>query len=130
MNERDRIALRHHQEEVEAEERAEKERTERPFREAEKKLQKTTRQLAAVYRERLLGTVPDPERIEICPSVATVKMTEKQAGEFNRAEFREYRELHPEVFVTPELLKQLGDYFAANGLKIITAAMVGRLVAR
>lgn len=97
---------------------------------AEEHLKQTYRQLNAVVRERLTGRVRDSDRIPIDPAVAGITMTLEEAAQFNRGEFRKYRDTHPEIYWTPELVEQLGRYFDANGLQIVTAAMLGRLIER
>jgi hypothetical protein len=130
MRERDRIEWRRHRDEVEALERAEQERKEAPIRAAEAMLNETSRKLAEVMRERLLAKVQDPDRIPIDPSVATVRMTQQQADEFNRAEFRKFRESHPEVYWDHELIANVGRYLEKNALKIITASMIASIIDR
>jgi hypothetical protein len=55
-------------------------------------------------------------------------MTHKQADEFNRREFRKYREAHPDLFLNDELLDRLGKYFALDGLELITASMIESII--
>lgn len=130
MRERDRLSVKQHREAIEAQERAEREASERPIREAESKLQQTQRELVKVYRARLLGQVIDPDRISIDPSVQGVRMAEKQASEFNATEFRKFTAQNPELYFPHELLHNIGEYFDRNGLRIITASMLAALIDR
>ena len=129
MTERDRLSLRAERERLAAEERAERERIEAPIRVAEQKLKATHLELIKVYRSRLLGEVCDSDAF--CdPAVADVRMTAKQADEFNRDEFRRYLNTHPDTFVNDELLERLGAYFDVNGLRIVSAQMIENLIER
>lgn len=130
MLERERLSLREYREQIEAEERAERERREAPIRAAENKFRETSRKLAAVMHERLLGTVRDVDRIPVDPSVTGIRMSLERAKQFNRAEFRRYRDENPEVYWTPELVDNIGQYFAVNGLQIVTAKMIASIVER
>jgi hypothetical protein len=129
MLERDRLSLRAHRAEVEATEKAERERREAPIKEAVRKLNETHQKLREAMRERLLGRVPDPDPI-VDPAVAGVKMTRKQADDFNKSEFKTFCERNPDVFWTEELADNCGVYFAANGLQIISANLIGALIER
>lgn len=93
-------------------------------------LKQTYLQLNAVVRERLLGKVRDSDRVPVDPSVAGVKMTLEEASRFNRAEFAKYRQGHPDLYWNDELLENLGHYFDANGLKIVTVNMLAALMDR
>jgi len=130
MRHRDLLAIREHREEVEAQERAEKERREAPIRAAQEQFNASYRKLGEVYRERLRGEIPDPEPITIDPVTVGVRMTPEQAQQFNREEFAKYRAAFPAVYFTDELLENMGAYFAANSLRIVTASMIGELVER
>jgi hypothetical protein len=129
MRERDRLSLKAEYQRREADELAEREERERPIREAESRIQGTLRELAKVYRARLLGEVRDPD-VFVDPAVATVRMTEAQAKDFNNQSVREYRESHPEVYWCEELIELVGHYFDANALRITSAAMVDNVVTR
>jgi hypothetical protein len=62
MNERDRLALRQHRAEIEAEEAAEREARERPIREATEQAQELHRRIYNTIRERLL-TMADVDEL-------------------------------------------------------------------
>jgi hypothetical protein len=129
-SERNRLEIREFRNLEAAKEQERREAEERPIKEAEEKLQKNFRKLAEVYRERLLGTVPDPDRIPVDPAVAAVVMSLDDAGKFNKNEFIKYHDSHPDVFWNDELIDNLGVYFAKNGLQIITSDMIGALIDR
>jgi hypothetical protein len=130
MRHRDLLTIREHRAEVEAQERAERERIERPIREAEARLKETHRKLHAVAVERLLGKVKDPDRVPVDAELIGAKMSRTDADKFNVAEFRKFRESHPEVYLNPELLENMGAYWDANGLQIISANMLSALIDR
>jgi hypothetical protein len=130
MRERDRLAIQAHREEIQSLERAERERIEAPIKAAQAEINRTVNELAKVYRQRLLGTVRDPDPIGIDPSVTGIRMPRVEADAFNRREFAKYKSEHPDVFWTQELLENLGAYFAKQGLQIITAGMIESLVDR
>lgn len=130
MRERDRLTIRAHRAEIEAAERAEREKREAPIREAEARLKETHRQLHAVMLERLLGRVPDPDRIPVDPNLIGARMSRADADAFNLREFTKFREQHPDVFWNHELLEHMGAYWEANGLQIISATMLAALVER
>ena len=130
MRERDRLSIREHRAGVEAAERAERERREAPVKAAEERLKETHRKLRDVLVERLIGRVVDPDRIAVDPSVASVRMTQRQANDYNSSEFRKYRDAHPEVHWTIELADQMSAYYSKNSLGLISANMIAELVAR
>lgn len=130
MLERTRQQIKRFRDEFDEHQRKERERTNAPIRAAENALIETHRKLAAVMKDRLLGTVRDPDPIAIDPAVATVRMTQQQANEFNRAEFRKYKEQHPELYWDETLVDSIGSYLDANGLKIITVSMIDAIVSR
>ena len=129
MLERDRQTLKAYRDEIEAAERAEQERRERPIREAEAALQETHRQLRNVYVERLSGHTPDPNPI-LDPKLNGVHMTPQDADIFNRSQFRQYREQNPDVYLTPQLLDQFGDYWNANAIGLVSVSMLAELISR
>lgn len=126
MLERDRILLCAHREEVEA---AEREASEAPIRDAEVALKETHRKLAMVMRERLLAEVRDPD-VFLDQQVATIRMTEQQAEEYNLQQFRTYREQYPDIYWTEQLVDQVGRYFDKNELKIVSTAMIKNVIER
>jgi len=81
-------------------------------------------------RERLLGRVPDPDRIPVDPVVANARMSRADAAKFNSAEFLKFRQQNSDVFFNEELIDQLGNYFDKNGIGIVTCSMLAALVTR
>jgi hypothetical protein len=130
MKERDRLSLKAYREEIEAKDRAERDEQERPIREAANTLKETSRKLAAVYRERLLGRVPDPDRIPVDRELSGISMSFADADKFNRAEFVKFRQAHSDVHWNDELIKNIGQYFEQNGLQIVTSSMIARVIER
>lgn len=129
MTERDRLSLRAHREEVAAAERSEREEHERPIREAEAKLRETSRELAKVYRARLLAEVKDPD-IPVDPALNGIAMSEGDASKFNGSEFRKYKDAHPDFYWDHGLLERIGNYCELNGIGLISAAILGKVVDR
>lgn len=129
MTERDRLSLRAHREEVAAVERLEREERERPIREAEAKLHETSRELAKVYRARLLAEVKDPE-MPGDPALDGVIMSEADASKFNGSEFRKYKDAHPDFYWDHKLLERIGNYCELNGIGLISASILGKIVDR
>ena len=129
MSERERSILRAHKAEVAAQEAAAREAAEAPIREATERLKDTHRKLAGVMRSRLQAELKDPD-VFVDPAVATVRMSEQQAADYNRQQFREYRSAHSEVYWTSELIERLGAYFDKNGLQIVSALMIDSVVQR
>lgn len=130
MLDRDRRSLREFMEQEAERERLEAEERERPIREATEALRETHRKLALVERERLT-TIPDPEKwIDDAVVGPSVRMTAKQAADFNRDHAKAYRESHPNVYWSDELVDLLSAYFNKESLKLITAPMIERLVQR
>ncbi len=128
MLDRDRRSLRAFMDEEAERERLEREERERPIREATDKLRETHRKLAAVERERLTS-IPDPERW-LDPAVGPdVRMTDAQADAFNRDQSKAYRDAHPDLW-SPELVDLLAAYFRKEGIRLVTASMLERLVER
>lgn len=130
MSERERLALRERRAEAEAAERAERERIEAPIQAAKVQLDETYRKLVAVQRDRLLGRTKDPDPVPSDPQLNGVRMSRAAADKFNVREFTKFQEQHPEIFWTHELLEQMGAYWDANRLQIISATMLDALVSR
>jgi hypothetical protein len=130
MRERDRLSIRVHRAEVEAQERAEREKREAPIREAEARLKETHRKLHAVTIERLQGKVKDPDRVPVDPELIRARMSRPEADKYNVAEFRKFREAHPEVYLDQQLIENLGAYWDVNGLRIVSANMMAALIDR
>lgn len=131
MRERDRIAMRAHRDEIEAEERAERERIHAPIREAEAKLLDTHLKLTEVYRARLRGETKDPD-LFVDPAVATARMTKADANAFNANEYRKYRSAHPETYwgEGSEVTDMLARYWTVNGIEIASESMFANVVGR
>lgn len=129
MTERDRLSLKAWREEERQRELREEEARMRPVREAEEKLADSYRALAKMERTYLLGEMADPERF-IDDTVATIRLTPEQANTFNAHEIQIYRQVHPEVYWCGELVSLLGTYFDKNGIRIVTASMIEKLVDR
>jgi hypothetical protein len=123
MRERDRLSLRAHREEVEAEERRQQEERERPFREAQAKFDQNLRSLHALYRERILNGRDD--EMFISPELAGVRMSLEEAAEFNRKQAELFVQQTPdfEPFRSPEAFHAITGYFERHNIKIISAAM-------
>jgi hypothetical protein len=130
MRERDRLSIQAHREEIQSLEREEREARERPIREAEEQLRQTTIRLRGVMCERLLGKLKDPDRIMVDSRVTGITMSRADADKFNRTEFAKFKDEHPDIHWTQELLVNLGDYFHKNGLQIVTAEMISTLIER
>jgi hypothetical protein len=129
MLERDRLSIKAFREETERAERAERERREKPIREAEARFNESSRRLAAVMQERWLGRVKDPDPV-LDPTLNGIHMTRAQADAFNKNQFRHYREQNPDVYLTPELLDQFGDYWHVNGIGLVSVSMIAEIVSR
>ncbi len=129
MSERERQSLRGANEELEADERKVREEREQPVREAEAKLTETHRKLFAIQRSTLLGEVKDAD-VFADPALSGKTMSAVEADAFNRSHFRSFRSLHPEVYFDNDLVGRMGTYFEKNGLALISAPMLERLVAR
>lgn len=147
MRERDRIALREWREQCAREEAAEREKQERPIKEAEAALQQTQRELRRIERERLTGVVEDPdlkkrlkgkafldpdlfedERVrEYYPEIAN---DPNFARDFNAASIRIFRERNPRIYWSNELVQQLGSYFDRHGIALTSVPMIAAAVDR
>ena len=130
MRERDRLSSIAHQRELAEIEAAERERIEAPIRAAEKALEQTYRELNEVHKERLVGKVPDPDRY-LDPTVGPdVRMSRKDAQDFNLAQWNMFVSQHPEIYVCTELLDLLDAYCEKEKIHIVTFAMIERIVQR
>jgi len=129
MRERDRIEVRQHREQLDAQESAEREARERPIREAEGKLKETATELAKLYRARLLGEAKDPDRF-IDPATQGMKLTEAEADQYNIVEARKYREQNPDFYLTDALFDSIRAYLAKNEIRLVSAPMLTALLQR
>ena len=129
MSERERAVLREHRRELEAQEAAEREAREAPIRAATEELNEIHNKLIALQRERLLSNIKDVDAFAD-PDLATVRMTEEQASNYNREQFNLYRAQHPDVYFDEILLGRMGSYFERNSLRIISAAMIANVIER
>ena len=130
MRERDRISAVEHQLELQAIEEQAREERERPIREATEQLEKNYYELTKVYKERLIGKVPDPERF-IDPAVGpSVKMSLKDAQTFTAQQWQLFVGQHPELYAGSELLDLIDSYCKKESISIITVAMFERMIER
>lgn len=147
MRERDRLALREWREECAREEAAERERQERPVKEAEAALRKTQRELLKVERDRLLGKTDDPfikAKIGDKPvtdplaweGIDPLNREELPAGyatAYNGESLRLYLRDHPEhkdLLANKEFLDMIGNYFDRNKIRITNIWDIKRVVER
>lgn len=129
MSDRERQSIRRHQAEIAELERAEREERERPIREAETHLKETANALAKVYRARLLGEVPDPDRY-IDPATNGMILTQEAADKYNSAEARKYRAQNPDFYFTDELFDSISSYLDRNEIRLVSATMLSALIER
>lgn len=141
MRERDRLALREWREECAREEAAEREKQERPIREAEEQLQNTQRELRRIGRERITGVVEDPDlkqRLKgrayldidfidderVHPYYKEIADDPNYARDFNAASIKVYRERNPHIYWSDELVQHLGAYFDRHGAALTSVPMI------
>jgi hypothetical protein len=129
MSERERTVLREHRRELEEQEASERDAREAPVRAATEQLNENHAKLIALQRERLLSEIKDVD-VYVDPAVATVRMTEKQASDYNREQFGLYRQAHPDVYINEALLERMSAYYGRNGLRIISSAMIDKAIER
>jgi hypothetical protein len=115
--------------------RLEKLEAERPLREAAETLSRNYGSLLQLEQERersyLIGNVPDPHRwIDDSVVGPDVRMTKAKADEFNLAESRKFRDSHPDVYLGDEGIAMVCAYIEKEGLKLISASMIERIVQR
>jgi hypothetical protein len=147
MLERTRLELKQWREEYAAEERADKERQERPIRELEAKINNTQRELLRIERARLTGLIEDSElraklkgKAFLDPDVFVDERTYKYypetltdpefARDFNAASINIYRERNPHIYWSSELVQRLGDYFDRHDLALTSVPMIEAAVDR
>jgi hypothetical protein len=134
MNERDRLALRQHRAEIEAEEAAEREARERPIREATEQAQELHRRIYNTIRERLL-TMADVDELGgslayIAPDLCNISWPMEVAVEFNVVEFRKFADANGWFYNTPGNHAAIFRYFELNGIQIGNALMVEKAARR
>jgi hypothetical protein len=134
MNERDRLALRQHRAEIEAEEAAEREARERPIREATEQAQELHRRIYNTIRERLL-TMADVDELGgslayIAPDLCNISWPMEVAVEFNVVEFRKFADANGWFYNTPGNRAAIFRYFELNGIQIGNALMVEKAARR
>lgn len=128
MRERERIALREHRAQVEAEEQAEKDRIEAPIRAAQEKLNQTHRELYSQIRERIAHG--RDREIFVSPALARASMIHEQAAKHNAASGREFLSRNSWFYNSPANLDMLIQYFVRNGINVIDAEMWERAAER
>lgn len=129
MTHRELLAMRERRRELEAEQTAEREVRERPIRQAEQELQNTYRKLATVYRDRMLGKVPDPDFF-ISPEVDGLRLSDEHRDEFNRHQCVRFREQHPNLPWDRTVIDLLQRYWDANQADLISTDMIAVAVKR
>ncbi|WP_156785224.1 hypothetical protein [Terriglobus roseus] len=107
LTERERIAARQHREEVEAQERVQREQLEKPIRELEAKINQTARQTAALERRVLTDpATPDPDFWHD-PKLVGLHLTVEGATQWNYAMLKGFADSHPEFVVSDHNLQIL-----------------------
>lgn len=114
--------MRQHREEVEAAERAERERREAPIREATQKLQDTHRKLREIERERIDKLKDDD--IYVSPHLKGARMSESAAASHNERTARQFLKDNGDWYYNSHANNvYLVDYFIRNDVSIIDEAM-------
>ena len=134
-SERDRQSYRKWQEELRAEEAAQREAEERPIRELTQQIVETQRKVFATVRERLL-TQKDVDEdgdslVWVDPSVAGLQMPWQLAMSANADEYKRFIAAESQWFYQcPENMKCLLSYLERNGCQIFTQEMLKRAALR
>ena len=121
--------MRERRRELEAQEAAEREVRERPIKQAEAALQANYRKLASVYRDRMLGKVPDPD-FYISPEVDGLRLRDEDRDEFHRHQCIRFRDEHPDLPWDRTVVDMLQRYWTANQADLIDAEMIAVAVRR
>lgn len=121
MLQRDRLSLRAFREEEAERERREREARERPIREAERRIDQTTREIYDTIQERL-GNQKDDE-IYVSPELKNARMSRAEADAFNIRSANAFVKHTPDYFRCDENRDALAQYFKRNGIEIIDESM-------
>jgi hypothetical protein len=121
MRERDRIAIREYQVQVEKEEKEAEGRRLAPIRKAEAELQKTADELARIIRVNLLAA-PDPD-VYIDPRTVGKRVPLAQAQRLAVLAAEEFLKRNPDYYICPENFETIRQYFAINDCELLTAEM-------
>lgn len=120
--ERQRLERKQFLEELEAEQRAEQEKKNRPIREAEAQINDTARKLHETVKERIL-TQRDNEAY-LDPAVANLRLPRQEAENFVKEQARKFLEENPEYYGCPENFKAITEYLIRQGHLLASAAML------
>jgi hypothetical protein len=127
MSAREQAAIRERREELEAEERLERERRERPIKEAEATLQKTLRKIRAVQLDTLTNPkVQDPD-LWLDPDVEGMTLTREGVTAYVIDAFRDLIKARPGFWCSEKNLAYFKGYFDKHRIICPTAAMLIRL---